>query len=974
MNLLNISALMMAWLGVASLGYSFQSYHWFELHNLAPTNRSSFLSVVQHNHNHTQHNHTYLQAKAHVGLWGACVVPEVDPLVPTPTNKDDGPTCKSYETTNKFNTTQQMGNIRFEHYLLFPRSFMYLALLFSTFSATICSLLISGVGTTTLLDDLKHQRYEEPEELLVAALELLHKNDWQHRSYYVTCLCQTIFVLLGIGSAWLSLDINELVSHGTAINYFPIQSDSKVVLSNAFFPAILGGFTSVLSACTWWCSQIVKHQITKESTINPLRHRSNELYTPVVAGGPVGPLNMGSRGGGGGVGNRPLLLRPPPPPRQPPPLQPPPPPPPPRASEHPQRAERPRFTTSFASSYMLRTPGIVRPKAFPWFHMFKISPLIVIPISIRSLVGSNLPTLLDNYFMKYEHCHEQYPFSNQSSLRFHCANDAGSSYKATFDTLSALFAFSVTPLIGALSDKYGRKPLLCLTVIACTVPVISLVIAPQNMLMYLCCNLVPAATGAMYGTSPVLVAYVADLVGKRHRTMAMGILFGFVMVGTSIGPLLEIYLPSSTQARHSMFSIFVVLLFSLAIWIYCCMRETNPDVLLQRKKINEEKQRHHHVSFPHQQQQQQHQQQITATALSTCSSSSSDEDEIFGKMNRLNPCRSVRLMCTSPLMQVVGAVTLLSNISESGVIDLFLIYLKDVVNFTAYDNAYLLLVLALASCYTQTIVMRWFLVLSSESTMIMYGLSANVIHLMMYAVIGSTKQKWVALLVDTFSAFTFLPLSAFTSIVSKHADKKDRGLYLGTLGSLRSLSSVLGPPLLTPLYVIFGKAPYHFPEMPFYVAAAFVLVALGIAWWGLPRVLENKKRRGRYGGGNRGDRRDRGDRRRGEGREREWMPGGRKNEEKMNTYVPPQYDTTTNQLSTDISRGGGGGGASHGGSRRWRGEETTPPPNHIGVGGVVSSSPCTPENLRRLSQVTNENKSETSEDMRMARIERLLSN
>ena len=770
--MIQLTSLMMAWLGVASLGFSFQSFHWFEIHNLGdPLN--------PYNHTLPSSNTTILQVRAHVGLWGACIVPEEDPLTPSPSNipgpnpgPNDGPMCKSFQTTNHFlNVSAQTSNGNFEKYLLFPRSFMYLSLLFSIFGAVICSLLISGVGTTTLLDELRHRRYEEPQQLLDAAGELKQKKEWQNYSYYITCLCQAFFVLLGTGSAYLAIDTQRLVSHHTAINYYPVQITSKVVSSNAFFPALIGGITPLLSAFTWWCSQLISERS---------EGRSKQLTAPIArdgrreGGGNAVPVNIGDSPTAQHERRRVLHEHHHQQPQHHP-----------QHHQQQQQQQQQRRTRQQKQSFstLYRTPGgTSSSKPFPWHSMWKLFPLIAIPIASKSLVTANLPTLLINFFGKYEHCELKFPNTNQSSLRFTCANDAGTSYKASFDTLSALLAFCVTPFIGALSDQYGRKPLLIVSVLAACIPVLGLLLQPGNMLYYLALSLVPALTGSTYGTSPVLVAYVADLVGKRHRTVAMGILFAFVMFGLSVGPMLEIYLPQNENSRTNIFVIFIVLSLLLTIFVQCCMIETSPELLMRRQQ-QQQKQRNHQHHHQHQSEEPKE----TMSSSSSCSSSD-DEDDENKKMHRLNPCRSVRLMFTSPLMQVVGVVTLFSNISESGVIELFLIYLKDVVNFTAWDNAYLLLVLALASCYTQTIVLKWFLLLSSETAMILCGLAANAIHLMMYALIGATHQKWIALLVCTFSSLTFLPVSAFSSIVSKHSDRRDRGLHLGTLISLRSLA------------------------------------------------------------------------------------------------------------------------------------------------------------------------------------------
>jgi hypothetical protein len=116
------------------------------------------------------------------------------------------------------------------------------------------------------------------------------------------------------------------------------------------------------------------------------------------------------------------------------------------------------FRESFSS--LFRTPGALQTPSFPWSDIWKLFPLVALPMAVNTLISTNLPSMLLIFFAKYENCDVRYPHANQSSVRFTCANDAGTSYKATFDTASALLSFFATPVVGALSDEYGRKPIL----------------------------------------------------------------------------------------------------------------------------------------------------------------------------------------------------------------------------------------------------------------------------------------------------------------------------------------------------------------------------------------------------------------------------------------------------------------------------------------------------------------------------------
>ena len=166
---------------------------------------------------------------------------------------------------------------------------------------------------------------------------------------------------------------------------------------------------------------------------------------------------------------------------------------------------------------------------------------------------------------------------------------------------------------------------------------------------------------------------------------------------------------------------------------------------------------------------------------------------------------------------------------------------------------------------------------------------------------------------------------------------------------------------------MFGRAPFYCPEMPFYVATVLVLCALCIAWWGLPKVVIDRRRQNkRYAKSVRSEKENV----EAGGSDGEQVLWGELGRERL---LPSTSKSADDERERRVERG----------ASRVQHQSSPGMAEFVIDDGVMENGQgvsCTPENLRRLSQRSisfdlNETTTgiESPEELRAQRIERLLS-
>jgi DHA1 family tetracycline resistance protein-like MFS transporter len=342
---------------------------------------------------------------------------------------------------------------------------------------------------------------------------------------------------------------------------------------------------------------------------------------------------------------------------------------------------------------------------------------------------------------------------------------------ALFATLWGMMQFLCSPLMGVLSDRYGRRPVILLSCLGLGIDYVFMAIAPSMTWLFVG-RIVSGMTASTISTAR---AYVADVVPAEERPKVFGFLgmafgLGFVM-GPAIGGLLAGFdprLPFWVSAGACMVN---------ALFGWFALPESLPP---QRR-----------------------------TAFS---------------WKRANPIGSLNLLLSHRQLTSLAAIHFLIAIVQQALPSVFVLYTG---HRYGWHEATVGVTLAIAA--GSTALVQGFLTgpavgwLGAHRVMIC-GLLFGALGLLIYAVAPSSLWFWLGV---PAVALWSVSGPALQGMMTRHVRATEQGQLQGANNSARSLAIMIGPGLFAGSFAyLMGPL----PGAPFLLAAMLLLVAVGVAW------------------------------------------------------------------------------------------------------------------------------------------------
>jgi DHA1 family tetracycline resistance protein-like MFS transporter len=337
------------------------------------------------------------------------------------------------------------------------------------------------------------------------------------------------------------------------------------------------------------------------------------------------------------------------------------------------------------------------------------------------------------------------------------------------------------PILGRLSDRYGRRPLLVISQLGTALSFVILGLS-RNFTVMLLARMLDGASG---GNILVAQAYVADVTKPENRSRGLGLIGAAFGVGFVLGPLLGgllVSLPIAPQWRLRL-PFLVAAGFSMLAWILVVVRL--PESLPADPKARQQ-----------------------ARVLSG---------------------RGLLDVVTEPrigLLVAVGALVVLAFAALEGTFSLFL---ARRLGWGAGHAAFGFAFLGLVSAIVQGGLIRRLVPRFGEPRLILVGIGALVVGFAGLALVMS----WPALLAATLIVGVGQGLCSPTvsGLLSRVTPAGEQGAVFGTLTSAQTLARMIN-------YVVANRLlGQGSPSTPFWEAAGIAAVALMLACWSIYGVI-----------------------------------------------------------------------------------------------------------------------------------------
>src|SRR3989475_3896023 len=129
-----------------------------------------------------------------------------------------------------------------------------------------------------------------------------------------------------------------------------------------------------------------------------------------------------------------------------------------------------------------------------------------------------------------------------------------------FGTVFALMQFFFSPVLGVLSDKFGRRPVILLSNLGLGLDYIVMALSPTIGWLFLG----RIISGITASSIPTAMAYIADVTPKEKRAGAFGMIGAAFGIGFTLGPVVGGFV-GNTNPR---LAFWVAAGFSLMNWLY----------------------------------------------------------------------------------------------------------------------------------------------------------------------------------------------------------------------------------------------------------------------------------------------------------------------------------------------------------------------------------------------------------------------
>jgi DHA1 family tetracycline resistance protein-like MFS transporter len=345
-----------------------------------------------------------------------------------------------------------------------------------------------------------------------------------------------------------------------------------------------------------------------------------------------------------------------------------------------------------------------------------------------------------------------------------------------FTTAWALMQFLFSPLLGLLSDRFGRRPVILLSNLGLGLDYIVMALAPTLGWLF-AGRLLSGITSA---SIPTATAYISDVTPAEKRARSFGMLGAAFGVGFVLGPALGGWLGVMNPR--------------LPFWVAgaCSLTNALYGLLVLPESLSPELR----------------QKQL--------------------RWKSANPVGALKLLRSHPELLGLATVNFLGYVAHEVYATVYVLYAGYRYAWNARTIGISLAVVGVSTMIISTTVVGPVVKHLGERRALLLGLLCGALG---FAIFGWATVGWVFLAAIPINGLWGLAGPPSQSLMTQRVSRSEQGELQGAIGSVRSVAMLVGPGLFSLVFAAFiapeRSAPV--PGAPWYLASFILVVAAGVA-------------------------------------------------------------------------------------------------------------------------------------------------
>jgi MFS transporter, DHA1 family, tetracycline resistance protein len=355
-------------------------------------------------------------------------------------------------------------------------------------------------------------------------------------------------------------------------------------------------------------------------------------------------------------------------------------------------------------------------------------------------------------------------------------NDAeGARIYGLFGTAWALMQFFFSPILGSLSDRFGRRPVVLLSNFGLGLDYVLMALAPSLAWLFVG-RVISGITSASISTA---FAYIADITPAERRAAVFGKVGAAFGAGFIIGPAVGGLLGDADPRLP--FWVAAGLSFANTIYGLLILPESLP--------------RDRRAPF---------------------------------RWKSANPIGALGLLRSDRVLTGLSVTNFFAQLAHAVLPSIFVLYATYRYGWDSKTVGVTLAMVGICAMLVQGAGIGPIVRIFGERRALLLGLACGAAGFLIFAIAPTGPLSWFGIPVMSLWGVSG---AAIQSFMTKRVAPDQQGQLQGATASVQSISQLLGPFLFTLTFAHFisPQTPLHLPGAPFFLASALVLLALAVA-------------------------------------------------------------------------------------------------------------------------------------------------